>query len=48
MQKIQLKPKGYLNIVEKTDLVYCDVARPDQSELFVRNMNLFSKDDGVF
>ena len=41
------KPKGYLNIVEKTDLVYCDVAQPNQSELFMRNMNLFSKDDGV-
>ena len=41
------KPKGYLNIVEKTDLVYCDVAQPTQSELFMRNMNLFSKDDGM-
>ncbi len=41
------KPKGYLNIVEKTDLIYCDVAQPNQSELFMRNMNLFSKDDGV-
>ncbi len=41
------KPKGYLNLVEKVDLVYCDVAQPTQSELFMRNMNLFSKDDGV-
>ncbi len=41
------KPKEYLNIVEKTDLVYCDVAQPNQSELFMRNMNLFSKDDGT-
>ena len=41
------KPKGYLNYVEKTDLVYCDVAQPTQTELFMRNMNLFSKDDGV-
>ena len=40
------KPKEYLNIVEKTDLVYCDVAQPTQSELFMKNMNLFSKDDG--
>ena len=30
----------YLNIVEKTDLVYCDVAQPTQSELFMKNMNL--------
>ena len=35
------KPKGYLNIVEKVDLVYCDVAQPTQSELFMKNMNLF-------
>lgn len=41
------KPKGYLNYVEKTDLVYCDVAQPTQTELFMRNMNLFGKDDGV-
>ena len=41
------KPKGYLNIVEKVDLVYCDVAQPTQSELFMKNMNMFSKDDGL-
>ena len=41
------KPKSYLNIVEKTDLVYCDVAQPTQTELYMRNMNLFSNDAGV-
>ena len=41
------KPKEYLNYVEKTDLVYCDVAQPTQTELFMKNMDLFSKDDGV-
>jgi fibrillarin-like pre-rRNA processing protein len=41
------KPKGYLNIVEKVDLVYCDVAQPTQTELFMKNMNLFLKDDGM-
>ena len=41
------KPKSYLNIVEKTDLIYCDVAQPTQTELFMRNMNLFSNDNGV-
>ena len=41
------KPKGYLNIVEKSDLVYCDVAQPTQTELFMRNMNLFCKDDST-
>ena len=41
------KPKEYLNIVEKVDLVYCDVAQPTQSELFMKNMNLFLKEDGI-
>ena len=40
------KPRGYLNYVEKSDLIYCDVAQPTQTELFMRNMNLFAKDDG--
>ena len=41
------KPKEYLNIVEKTDLVYCDVDQPTQSELFMKNMKLFAKDEGM-
>lgn len=40
------KPKEYLNIVEKVDLVYCDVAQPTQTELFVKNMNIFAKEYG--
>lgn len=41
------KPKEYMNIVEKVDLVYCDVAQSKQSELFMKNMNLFAKDNGL-
>lgn len=41
------KPKEYMNIIEKVDLLYCDVAQPNQSELFMKNMNLFSKDNGL-
>ena len=41
------KPKSYLNIVEKADLVYCDVAQPTQTELFIKNMNLFSNSDAM-
>jgi fibrillarin-like pre-rRNA processing protein len=41
------KPKEYMNIVEKADIVYCDVAQPTQTELFMKNMNLFLKDDGI-
>ena len=39
------KPKEYMNIVEKVDLVYCDVAQSKQSELFMKNMNLFASLD---
>ena len=41
------KPKKYLNLVEKVDLVYCDVAQPTQTELFMKNMNFFTDDDGL-
>lgn len=41
------KPREYMNIIEKVDLVYCDVAQPTQSELFMKNMNLFAKDDAL-
>ena len=39
------KPKEYMNIIEKVDFLYCDVAQPTQTELFMKNMNLFSKDN---
>ncbi len=39
------KPKEYMNMVENVDFLYCDVAQPTQSELFMKNMNLFSKDN---
>ena len=41
------KPKGYLNYVENVDLVYCDVAQPTQTDLFMKNMNLFLKYNGM-
>lgn len=41
------KPKSYLNLVEKVDLVYCDVAQPTQTNLFINNMNMFAKEDGL-
>ncbi|MCK9151481.1 fibrillarin-like rRNA/tRNA 2'-O-methyltransferase [Methanobacterium alcaliphilum] len=40
------RPKKYLNLVEKVDFIYCDVAQPRQSELFMENMRLFLKDKG--
>ena len=41
------KPKSYLNFAEKVDLIYCDVAQPTQTQLFMKNMNLFSTDEGL-
>ena len=41
------KPKNYMNLVQKVDIVYSDVAQPKQSELFMDNMRLFLKGDGV-
>jgi fibrillarin-like pre-rRNA processing protein len=40
------QPIRYLNLVEKVDFIYCDVAQPQQSELFIDNMRLFLKEDG--
>ena len=41
------KPKNYLNITEKADIVYCDVAQPTQSQLFMKNMDLIGKDNAI-
>jgi fibrillarin-like pre-rRNA processing protein len=41
------KPEEYRNIVmEKVDVVYCDVASPDEIELFIRNCLEFLKPKG--
>ena len=32
------KPRRYMNLVEKSDLVYCDVAQPTQTELFMKKL----------
>lgn len=40
-------PEEYQNtITEKVDLVYCDVASPDEIELFIRNCEKFLKPKG--
>lgn len=41
------KPLNYLHLVEKVDVIYSDVAQPNQSELFMDNMRLFLKEDGL-
>jgi fibrillarin-like pre-rRNA processing protein len=41
------KPKNYMNLVQKVDIIYSDVAQPNQSELFMDNMRLYSKEEGI-
>ena len=39
-------PEDYAQRIEKVDLVYCDVAQPDQTELLLRNAKIFLKKGG--
>ncbi len=41
------KPLNYIHLVEKVDIVYSDVAQPKQTELFIDNMKLFLKRNGL-
>lgn len=41
------KPRNYMNMVEKVDIVYSDVAQPNQSELFMKNMRFYLKKEGT-
>ncbi len=40
------KPQDYENVVEKADLVYCDIAQPDATEVAIRNCQSFLKPGG--
>jgi fibrillarin-like pre-rRNA processing protein len=39
------KPKRYVNLLERVDFIYCDVAQPNQSDLFMDNINFFLKEE---
>ena len=41
------KPKKYINLLEKVDFIYCDVAQPNQTNAFIDNINLFLKNGGL-
>ncbi|MCL2157406.1 MAG: fibrillarin-like rRNA/tRNA 2'-O-methyltransferase [Methanobrevibacter sp.] len=41
------KPKKYLNLIEKVDFIYCDVAQPNQTDAFIKNIKLFLKEDSL-
>ena len=36
-----------LHLLEKVDILYSDVAQPKQSELFIDNMRLYLKPEGI-
>jgi len=40
------KTKEYEDLVEKVDLVYCDIAQPDATEIAIRNCEKFLKRGG--
>lgn len=41
------KPKNYMNLLQNVDVIYSDVAQPNQSELFMDNARLYLKEDGI-
>lgn len=41
------KPKNYLNLLEKVDFIYCDVAQAKQTEAFIENMKIFLKEEAL-
>lgn len=40
------KPGNYRGLLEKVDLVYSDVAQPNQTDIFMDNMRMFMEDEG--
>ena len=42
------KPKEYFSVFGKVDVVYVDIAQPDQTEIAIDNCEMFLKEDGYF
>lgn len=40
------QPKEYLGIYQKVDIVYSDIAQPDQTEIAISNCKLYLKNNG--
>ncbi len=40
------KPDSYFSIFGKVDLIYCDIAQPDQTEIAIQNCKKYLKDKG--
>ena len=41
-------PKRYKNLVGAVDVIYCDIAQPEQAKVLVDNASLYLKEDGGF
>jgi fibrillarin-like pre-rRNA processing protein len=41
------KPRGYFSIYDTIDLVYCDIAQPDQTAIAMENCNVYLKREGI-
>ncbi|MEM2702056.1 MAG: fibrillarin-like rRNA/tRNA 2'-O-methyltransferase [Candidatus Bathyarchaeia archaeon] len=39
-------PEKYANLVEKVDVVYCDIAQPEQAQILANNAKVFLKRNG--
>jgi fibrillarin-like pre-rRNA processing protein len=39
------KPRGYFSIYDKMDLVYCDIAQPDQTNIAMDNCKIYLKEE---
>ena len=40
------KPSSYFSTYGEIDVVYCDIAQPDQTEIAINNCNMFLRDKG--
>ena len=41
------RPDSYFSVFGNVDLVYCDIAQPDQTEIAIKNCNAFLKNKGI-
>jgi fibrillarin-like pre-rRNA processing protein len=41
------KPRGYFSIYDTIDLIYCDIAQPDQTEIAIENCRVYLKRGGI-
>ena len=42
------KPKEYFSVFGKVDVVYVDIAQPDQTQIAIENCKMYLKKDGYF